>query len=70
MSDIQTTVKYEKQVFIEIEVGKDALDVDAIPFKRTDYHEDGSKTEWYGLEIKEGTYKALMAMLGGKNVQG
>jgi hypothetical protein len=64
--DIQTTIKYEKKLFIEIEVGKDGLDIDdAIPFKRTDYHEDGSQTIYYGLEITPGAYKHLMALLGG-----
>ncbi len=28
-------------------------------FHRTDYHEDDSKSEWYGIELSEQQYKLL-----------
>jgi len=63
MSEIETTIKYEKATFIEVAIGKDALDIlDAHPFVRTDYHEDGTSTRWYGFEIDEKKYKHYLAL--------
>jgi hypothetical protein len=63
MDKIDTKIKYEKPVFIEVEVGKNAHDIsDAHPFKRTDYHEDGSQTVWYGFEVAQKEYEAFLIL--------
>jgi len=64
MSDIECKIKYEKRVFIEVVIGKNALDIDdASPFERIDYHEDGSQSKYYGFEISKSAYENFIWLL-------
>lgn len=53
---IGTKIKYEKEVIMQV----DGTAWTGSPFVRRDYHEDGSVSFYYGIEIDEEQFKELM----------
>ena len=59
-NNVLTRIKYEGNVFVELHFGgEDARDVPGCLFHRTDYHEDGSQSEYWGIELIESHYIAV-----------
>jgi hypothetical protein len=58
MSEIETKIKYDGEVTLLSPFQEISLKGDV--FHRTDYHEDGSESEYYGIEISHEIYSKLL----------
>jgi hypothetical protein len=60
IDDIQSKTKYDEDVYLEIQLPDDmGWDGHGVLFHRTDFWEDGSQSEWYGVELTEKQYEAI-----------
>ena len=65
-NSIETRIDYSNgDVFIIVESGKfdQEWNGHGYLFERTDFHEDGSASKYYGIELEEKHYKAILYML-------
>ena len=58
-TDIRTRVRQGPEITIDFPDLDEFLPFGVSLFHRTDYHEDDSKSEWYGIELSEQQYKLL-----------
>ncbi len=65
---IQTIISYDGEAFITVSpIGVDIeWDGDGHLFHRQDFNEDGSITDWYGVELSEEVYKLILNLKFGK----
>ena len=58
-TDIETKVRQGPEIEVAFPDFEGLLPFGVSLFHRTDYHEDDSKSEWYGIELSEKQYKLL-----------
>ena len=64
--NIETKIDYSAgKVFVIVESGKFDQEWNGPGhlFHRTDYHEDGSQSEYYGIELTKAEYEAVLDVL-------
>ena len=62
MNDIETKIDYKGEVNLASPFQEISFNGDL--FHRKDYHEDGSISEYYGIDISHDTYSKLMRTPG------
>ena len=59
MNDIETRLRQGPEIVVSLPGIDSLLPIRTILFHRTDHHEDGSQTEYYGIELTEEQHKLL-----------
>lgn len=60
--NVEMTVAYQGKVIFTIPTAKNkVITLEGHIFHRTDYHEDGSASQWFGIDMTEEEYNRYMA---------
>ena len=62
-TDIESRTRIGPVIQVAFPGFEDMLPLEASLFHRTDNHEDGSKSEWYAIELSEKEYKLLRSCI-------